>query len=223
MDQFGIELDHGEIALDLTENEDKFSPRRTRSGRVFETKSARRRHRHSAQESDRSRNSSGQSGTGSLDDSSENDECLGEMNSEEEKGVKKEGAMEKEQEGKKNEKDEKKASEDDPEYVKTQNDVINNISEATIHDLYESPLTNKDETLCLNDYFWQIHRSGLTATKGAMGKGLSTNEVEYFPPSDQELWFPKKTFQGKRVYKLKRYIFPSYPIEPPKVRNFSNF
>ena len=84
MDQFGIELDHGEIALDLTENEDKFSPRRTRSGRVFETKSARRRrrHRHSAQESDRSRNSSGQSGSGSLDDSSENDESLGEMNSE---------------------------------------------------------------------------------------------------------------------------------------------
>ena len=84
IDQFGIELDHGEIALDLTENEDKFSPRRTRSGRVFETKSARRRrrHRHSAQESDRSRNSSGQSGTGSLDDSSENDESLGEMNSE---------------------------------------------------------------------------------------------------------------------------------------------
>ena len=83
MEQFGIELDHGEIALDLTENEDKFSPRRTRSGRVFETKSSRRRHqRHSTQESDRSRNSSGQSGTGSLDDSSENDECLGEMNSE---------------------------------------------------------------------------------------------------------------------------------------------
>ena len=82
MDQSGIELDHGEIALDLRENEDKFSPRRTRSGRVFETKSSRRRQRHSAQESDRSRNSSGQSGTGSLDDSSENDESLGEMNSE---------------------------------------------------------------------------------------------------------------------------------------------
>ena len=82
MDQFGIELDHGEIALDLTENNaDKFSPRRTRSGRVFETKSSRRRRqRHTAQESDRSRNSSGQSGTGSLDDSSENDES--EMNSE---------------------------------------------------------------------------------------------------------------------------------------------
>ena len=82
MDQFGIELDHGEMALDLTENnEDKFSPRRTRSGRVFETKSSRRRRqRHTAQDSDRSRNSSGQSGSGSLDDSSENDEI--EMNSE---------------------------------------------------------------------------------------------------------------------------------------------
>ena len=82
MEQFGIELDHGEMALDLTENnEDKFSPRRTRSGRVFETKSARRRRqRHTAQDSDRSRNSSGQSGSGSLDDSSENDEI--EMNSE---------------------------------------------------------------------------------------------------------------------------------------------
>ena len=82
MDQFGMELEHGEIALDLTESEDRFSPRRTRSGRVFESESARRHKRRSAQESERSRNSSGQSGTGSLDDSSENEECLGEMNSE---------------------------------------------------------------------------------------------------------------------------------------------
>ena len=74
MDQFGMELgDHGEIALDLTEGvHDKFSPRRTRSGRVLDSKLTRR------QEAARSRNSSGQSGTGSAEEdcSSETDtEC----------------------------------------------------------------------------------------------------------------------------------------------------
>ena len=79
------------------------------------------------------------------------EEHFGQMNSEERKGVKAEGAIEKEQEGKRDEEDEKKAAEDDPKYVKMKNDVINSISEAVIHDLYESPLTNKDETICLND------------------------------------------------------------------------
>ena len=57
-----------------------------------------------------------------------------------------------------------------------------------------------------------------------MGKGLSTKEAEFSPPSDRDkLWFPKKSFQNKRVFKLKRYIFPSHPIEPPKTKHFSNF
>ena len=65
MDQFGMELGehNGEIALDLTEGvHDKFSPRRTRSGRVLDSKLTRR------QEAARSRNSSGQSGTGSAEE-----------------------------------------------------------------------------------------------------------------------------------------------------------
>ena len=85
MDQFGIELGHGEIALDLSDaigvTDEKFSPRRTRSGRVYDSKLTERiRHRRRSQQSHRSRNSSGQSGTGSVDDSSENDDCLPDLN-----------------------------------------------------------------------------------------------------------------------------------------------
>ena len=85
MDQFGIELGHGEIALDLSDaigvSDEKFSPRRTRSGRVYDSKLTERiRHRRRSQQSHRSRNSSGQSGTGSVDDSSENDDCLPDLN-----------------------------------------------------------------------------------------------------------------------------------------------
>ena len=85
MEQFGLELGHGEIALDLSDaigvSDEKFSPRRTRSGRVYDTKLTERiRHRRRSQQSHRSRNSSGQSGTGSVDDSSENDDCLQDLN-----------------------------------------------------------------------------------------------------------------------------------------------
>ena len=78
MDQFGMELGHGEIPMDFSDETllaDKFSPRRTRSGRVYDCSSKRRRQRgerggsHS-QQSPRSRNSSGQSG-GSGGDSSD--------------------------------------------------------------------------------------------------------------------------------------------------------
>ena len=72
------ELEHGEIAMDLSEEtllDDKFSPRRTRSGRVFDSNMKRRRHRdRESHQSPRSRNSSGQSGTGSVGDSSEIDQ-----------------------------------------------------------------------------------------------------------------------------------------------------
>ena len=73
MDQFGMELGHGEIAMDLSDETllaDKFSPRRTRSGRVYDCSRARRRERRGSQQSPRSRNSSGQSG-GSVGDSSD--------------------------------------------------------------------------------------------------------------------------------------------------------
>ena len=129
------------------------------------------------------------------------EEHFGQMSSEERKGVKAEGTMEKEQEEKRDEEDEKKAAEDNPEYVKMQNDVINSISEAVIHDLYESPLTNKDETICLNDYFWQIHRPGLTAKRGAMGKGLSTKEAEFPPPPPIEINYGSQ----KRIFKTKGF------------------
>ena len=70
MDQFGIELGHGEIAMDFSDEtllDDKFSPRRTRSGRVYDSSMKRTRHRQREEslQSPRSRNSSGQSGTGS--------------------------------------------------------------------------------------------------------------------------------------------------------------
>ena len=78
MDQFGMELGHGEIAMDLSDETllgDKFSPRRTRSGRVYEydSNTKRRRDRRGSQQSPRSRNSSGQSG-GSVGDSSDQDQ-----------------------------------------------------------------------------------------------------------------------------------------------------
>ena len=73
MDQFGMELGHGEIAMDFSDETllaDKFSPRRTRSGRVYDSSTKRRRERRSSQQSPRSRNSSGQS-AGSVGDSSD--------------------------------------------------------------------------------------------------------------------------------------------------------
>ena len=76
MDQFGLELGHGEIAMDLSDETllaDKFSPRRTRSGRVYDSSSKRRRDRRGSQQSPRSRNSSGQS-AGSVGDSSDQDQ-----------------------------------------------------------------------------------------------------------------------------------------------------
>ena len=76
MDQFGMELGHGEIAMDLSDETllaDKFSPRRTRSGRVYDSSSKRRRDRRGSQQSPRSRNSSGQS-AGSVGDSSDQEQ-----------------------------------------------------------------------------------------------------------------------------------------------------
>ena len=87
MDQFEIELEHGEIALDLTDadNEqadaERFSPRHTRSGRVYDSsclKTLRQRRR--SQESFRSRNSSGQSAGGSSDINCEYEETALSLN-----------------------------------------------------------------------------------------------------------------------------------------------
>ena len=71
-----MELGHGEIAMDLSEQTllgDKFSPRRTRSGRVYDSSTKRRGDRRSSQQSPRSRNSSGQS-AGSVGDSSDQEQ-----------------------------------------------------------------------------------------------------------------------------------------------------
>ena len=84
MDQFGMDLGHGEIGqnyLTDAQADEKFSPRRTRSGRVFDSnclKTLRQRRR--SQDSFRSRNSSGQSGTGSSEDASEQDDCINDIN-----------------------------------------------------------------------------------------------------------------------------------------------
>ena len=70
------ELGHGEIAMDFSDETllgDKFSPRRTRSGRVYDSSSKRRRDRRGSQQSPRSRNSSGQS-AGSVGDSSDQEQ-----------------------------------------------------------------------------------------------------------------------------------------------------
>ena len=80
-----MDLEHGEIGLEcLTDAhaDEKFSPRRTRSGRVYDSnccKTLRRR----SQDSFRSRNSSGQSATGSSEDASEQDDCINDDNYEE--------------------------------------------------------------------------------------------------------------------------------------------
>ena len=76
--QFDLELDSVEMAMDLTEEiiQDKFSPCRTRSGRVYESVVKKRRLRLASKRSKRpmrSRTHSGQSGTGSLADCSENE------------------------------------------------------------------------------------------------------------------------------------------------------
>ena len=69
--------EHGEIRLYCSEPVgNKFSPKRTRSGRVFDSKLCDTKLRRRSQQSDRSRNSSGQSGaSGSVEDFSENDDC----------------------------------------------------------------------------------------------------------------------------------------------------
>lgn len=76
--QFDLELDSVEMAMDLSEViiQDKFSPCRTRSGRVYESGVKKRRLRLASKRSKkpmRSRTHSGQSGTGSLADCSENE------------------------------------------------------------------------------------------------------------------------------------------------------
>ena len=76
--QFDLELDSVEMAMDLSEvmMQDKFSPCRTRSGRVYESGVKKRRLRLASKRSKkpmRSRTHSGQSGTGSLADCSENE------------------------------------------------------------------------------------------------------------------------------------------------------
>ena len=83
MDQFGMDLGqlgHGEIAMDLSDEtllDDKFSPRRTRSGRVYDSSTRRTRHRgRETEQSPRSRNSSGQSGTGSETEQEPGEEFL---------------------------------------------------------------------------------------------------------------------------------------------------
>ena len=69
MDQFTLDLDHGEMPMDLSDasfniSDEKYSPRRTRSGKVFDdskmTRHQRdRRRSQQSQRSERSRNSSG--------------------------------------------------------------------------------------------------------------------------------------------------------------------
>ena len=76
--QFDLELDSVEMAMDLSEEiiQDKFSPCRTRSGRVYESGVKKRRLRLASKRSKkpmRTRTHSGQSGTGSLADCSENE------------------------------------------------------------------------------------------------------------------------------------------------------
>jgi len=78
LQQFDMELDSVELAMDLSEEmmHDKFSPCRTRSGRVYESGVKKRRLRLASKRSKktmRSRTHSGQSGTGSLADCSENE------------------------------------------------------------------------------------------------------------------------------------------------------
>jgi len=76
--QFDLELDSMETAMDLSDVlfQDKFSPCRTRSGRVYESGAKKRRLRLGSKrrkKTMRSRTHSGQSGTGSLADCSENE------------------------------------------------------------------------------------------------------------------------------------------------------
>jgi len=76
--QFDLELDSMETSMDLSDVifQDKFSPCRTRSGRVYESGAKKRRLRLASKRTKktmRSRTHSGQSGTGSLADCSENE------------------------------------------------------------------------------------------------------------------------------------------------------
>ena len=83
--QFDLELDSIDLSLDISEElmkDDKFSPCRTRSGVVYEsglkrrkilTNSRRRKKAYTSSARQRTRTSSGHSGTGSLADCSEND------------------------------------------------------------------------------------------------------------------------------------------------------